>query len=423
MIMNYFANSSFIASGKVTAVKSGLIEAIIPIGGLNDGCTITTRAGRVIKSEIVSFQNSTVLLCPYEDCASITVGDVVTTTASPMMVNIPCNPLGMVLNAVGQSIESEDTPSVPFFLSTNAPTVLERKPITKQLTTGIRSIDTAVPLGKGQRIGLFASAGVGKSTLLTTLANNVNADVCVIALIGERGREVSEFIEALGEKGRKKSVVVVSTSDEFPARRVVAAYTAQMIAEEFRNQGKSVLLLMDSLTRFSRAVRDVALSAGELPVRQGYPSQVYQKLPQLLERAGNNNEGSITAIYTVLTNPDGTEDPLADEIKSLLDGHIYLDPKLASTGIRPAIDLEKSVSRLTTRLLTEEQLELSNKLRKNFTRWKNEKEILLFGGVPDNELSGILKKEQQMIDFLTQKPKDKSLIKQTWEQLKNYAQA
>lgn len=414
--------SSIESFGVVRSVQGNLIEAVIPYGGIGDLCTIKTRNGTSIPAEIVSFRETSIILSPFISTRSIMNGDIVKCHAKQISLLLPSEPKGLVLDCLGKPLLGESTSSMIHPLYCPPPKSILRNPIKETLNTGIRSVDTMVPIGKGQRIGLFASAGVGKSTLIAQLTRNIDADICVIALIGERGREVGEFLEELKQHGREKSVLIVSTSDEEPSRRMIAAYTAQAIAEKYRMQGKSVLLVMDSLTRFARAVRDIALSAGELPVRQGYPTQVYLRLPQLLERAGNDDIGSITAFYTILTNPDGTEDPLSDEIKSLLDGHIYLNPSLALSGIRPSIDLELSISRISSKLLDKTQLELALKFKRVFSRWKNEKEFILLGGVPDEELKNIIKYEDKLINFLTQKPDESIKVENSWIELKQFLQ-
>jgi FliI/YscN family ATPase len=277
----------------------------------------------------------------------------------------------------------------------------------------VRAIDTFCPIGYGQRLGIFAGAGVGKSTLLGMIARHADVDVCVIALVGERGREVQEFIhECLGEEGLARSVVVVATSDESPLRRLIAPQTATSIAEYYRAQGLRVLLLVDSLTRTARAIREVELAAGEPPVRQGYTSGVYTELPRLLERAGNDDSGSITALYTVLTTGEQDSDPLADEIKSILDGHLVLSQQVQLEGIRPAIDVLRSVSRLREKLQSEEVRVCMENLLTVLGRLRRDRDIVLLGGSPDPALRTALRIEPELKRFLSQRPKDHTTSKE-----------
>jgi FliI/YscN family ATPase len=255
----------------------------------------------------------------------------------------------------------------------------------------------------GQRIGIFASAGLGKSTLLGTMAKRAEADIIVVALVGERGREVQEFIdETLGESGLARSVLVVATSDDSSLMRQTAPYTATAIAEYFRDQGKNVLLIVDSLTRMARAIRETSIAAGEVPVRHGYTTSVYTQLPKLVERAGRTSSGSITGLYTVLTNQEDDIDPLADEIKSLLDGHICLRRELADLGVFPPIDITQSVSRLFSKLQSSEYRASAGVISRAMARYLKERQIALLGGVADDELSRILTHKEKLLNTMRQ---------------------
>jgi FliI/YscN family ATPase len=255
----------------------------------------------------------------------------------------------------------------------------------------------------GQRIGIFASAGLGKSTLLGTMAKRAEADIIVVALVGERGREVQEFIdETLGESGLARSVLVVATSDDSSLMRQTAPYTATAIAEYFRDQGKNVLLIVDSLTRMARAIRETSIAAGEVPVRHGYTNSVYTQLPKLVERAGRTSSGSITGLYTVLTNQEDDIDPLADEIKSLLDGHICLRRELADLGVFPPIDITQSVSRLFSKLQSSEYRASAGVISRAMARYLKERQIALLGGVADDELSRILTHKEKLLNTMRQ---------------------
>jgi type III secretion protein N (ATPase) len=282
--------------------------------------------------------------------------------------------------------------------------------------TGVTAIDAFCSLAVGQRLGMFASAGVGKSTLLGMVASRADVDVIVVALVGERGREVNEFVEhILGTTGLARSVVVVATSDESSVMRQTAPYTATTIAEHFRDQGMRVLLVIDSLTRFARALRETGLAAGELPVRQGYTASVYTMLPRLLERAGTNPYGSITGLYTVLTNEQGDIDPLADEVKSLIDGHIVLSSELYALGIAPAIDVSVSISRMFDRLHDETYLNAIREVKRALTRLLKERDLLMLGGTPDEEMKRILAAEKELLDLVKQPRGTGRTIAQTKE--------
>ena len=370
--------------GLVIGVRGNIVICEIPGASIGDLCKIQSRDGKHIDAQVISFESEKVTLAPFQGVFGIAPGSKVTCTGRAPHLSIPNKLLGRVLDAFGKpiSIPSNNEKSPDTFrevsLYKTPPAALSRKKIDTQLFTGISSIDHLCPLAYGQRLGLFAGAGIGKSTLLGMIARNTDVDVVVVGLIGERGREVNEFIsDCLGQEGLKKSVIVVSTSDEPSLMRKIGAYTAISIAEDFRAQGKRVLLLIDSLTRMARAIRDVALSAGEIPIRHGYPPSVYNELPSFLERAGNDEKGSISAIYTILTDSEHESDPLAEEVKSLLDGHLVLSKKIASSGIRPAIDVLNSVSRLTNKILLPEDLYRKDIIIKILSRLSTDKDLIL----------------------------------------------
>jgi len=400
----------------------------MPHAAIGQVCYVTAGT-RPIAAQIIAFKDDLITLAPLDHLTGIGPGAAISGSGELLNLNLPLDMQGRVLDALGTPIDQSEADSVSAqaaYLSlpvdSPPPHPLSRRPINTPLATGVRAIDAFCPIGRGQRIGLFASAGIGKSTLLGMIARHSQADLNVIALVAERGREVGDFIhEVLGPEGLKKSVLVVATSDESPARRQLAAFSATAIAEHFRAQGKHVLLLVDSLTRTARAIREVGLAAGELPVRQGYTSSVYTALPRLIERAGTDANGSISAIYTVLTAGENDLDPLGEELKSLLDGHIVLDSSVASRGIRPAIDITQSVSRLTPRLLSnEEQLEI-RELTKVLQRLKKDKDILLLGGTPDQELKAALELEAALSDFLNQNPSENAKWNSTREGLTTLA--
>lgn len=336
--------------GLVSAVSGTILKARLPSVEVGEICRIRRRRKRdELLAEVVGFDEENVLLMPLSALDGVSPGDEVVPSGS--LPNVPCGEAvrGRVLDALGQPIDDRgplvdaETASV----AAAPPPPMSRARITQPLETGIRAIDGLLTIGRGQRVGIFAAAGVGKSTLLGMIARCVKADRVVLALIGERGREVRTFIEDdLGPDGMAKSTIVVSTSDQPSLLRLKAAYTATAIAEAARRRGEHVVLMMDSVTRFARALREVGLAANEPPGRQGYPPRVYAELPQLFERCGNAEVGSITAFYTVLVAGDDLEEPIADETISLLDGHIVLSRRLAARGHYPAIDVPRSVSRL-----------------------------------------------------------------------------
>jgi ATP synthase in type III secretion protein N len=332
-------------------------------------------------AEVIGFAGAEAILAPYGPLQGVAVGAAVQALAEEAQV--PCGPalLGRVVDAFGRPLDDRPLPAGPDLqhtpLHASAPSPLQRRGVDHPLPTGVRAIDAALTVGEGQRVGIFAMAGGGKSTLLGMLARQARADVNVIALVGERGREVREFLdESLGEDGLARSVVVVSTSDRPALERVRAAYAATAIAEAFRREGKRVLLLVDSVTRFARGLRELGLSALEPPVRRGYPPSVFAELPKLFERAGNDAHGSITAFYTVLAEDDDNSDPVAEEVRSILDGHIVLSRALAQAAHYPAIDVLGSASRVFTRVAEREHRDAAAQLRSLMARF-NEVEFLL----------------------------------------------
>lgn len=390
--------------GRLVAVRSGTLVAELPHAALGDLCQVEKRGGLLLDAQVVGFRETEVLLAPFGDLQGLHPGCSICNTGIGAQINISEALLGQIVDCLARPLNSTSIigPNMAP-LQAAAPNPLSRKKVDEQLVTGIRSIDGLLPIGYGQRIGLFAPPGAGKSTLLGIIAKQSAADICVVALVGERGREVTEFVnEALGLEGLKKSVVVVATSDEPAIRRSLAALTATAIAEYFRAQGKRVLLLVDSLTRMARAIREVSLAAGEMPVRQGYTASVYAELPKLLERAGNDQDGSITAIYTVLTNAEESIDPLAEEARSLLDGHITLSTILAERGHFPAIDVSTSISRLSAKLHQPKTLLHAASVKSAISRLKRDKELVILGGRPDSELAQALKLETQLNRFLQQ---------------------
>lgn len=399
-------------SGQVRAIKGSLIQATLPTGSVGDLCYVSRRDGSLFQAQLVSFQDDLVSLAPFDDLQGVYPGARVISRGERPQIPISNDVIGKVIDPSGRALNEDrlqvrPAPALHRPVFGGSPDPLERPPIRDRLVTGIKGIDLLCPVGVGQRMALLAGAGVGKSTLLGMIARNAEVDVSVIALVGERGREVNDFlVEGLGESGLLSSTVVVATSDEPSFRRLMAAYTATAIAEYFRDQGLRVLLLIDSLTRVARAIREVGLADGQLPVRHGYTANVYTELPKLLERAGTAKNGSITAFYTLLASAEDEEDPLAEEVKSLLDGHLLLSNKLAMRGMRPAIDFTRSISRLRERLFSEEDLARAVKLQRIIARLHADRDIVLLGGTPDPELKAALELEDDLMSVLTQRPYD-----------------
>jgi flagellum-specific ATP synthase len=340
--------SPYRTMGKVERLRGLVIEAQGPRATLGELCAVET-GGRMCLAEVAGFSGNTTLLMALEDMEGLSPGAQVHALGRPLMVPLAPSMLGRVINGLGEPLDGgKPIEAVEYRkLHAAAPHPLRRRRVTKPLSVGVRAIDGLLTLGEGQRVGIFAGSGVGKSVLLGMMAKYTEADVVVIGLIGERGREVREFIEKyMGQDGVKKSVLVTETSDRWPLLRIKGTMTATTVAEYFRDQGKRVLLLMDSITRVCHALREIGLSLGEPPATRGYPPSVFATLPKLLERAGNSATGSITALYTVLVEGDDQTEPVADTVRSILDGHIVLSRKIAARNHYPAIDVLNSISRV-----------------------------------------------------------------------------
>ena len=353
--------------GRVVQVVGTIIRAVAPGVRVGEICLLQNPRGHwTLKAEVVGFIKNVALLTPLGDLQGIAPDTEVVPTGKVHSVPVGRDLLGRVLDGLGQPIDGGPplSPAKYYPVYAEPPNPMKRKLIERPMPLGLRAIDGLLTCGEGQRMGIFAAAGGGKSTLLSSIIKGSAAEICVLALIGERGREVREFIEHdLGEEGRKKAVLVVSTSDRSSMERLKAAYTATAIAEYFRDQGQKVLLLMDSVTRFGRAQREIGLAAGEPPTRRGFPPSVFSALPRLMERAGNSDKGSITALYTVLVEGDDMTEPIADETRSILDGHIVLSRKLAGANHYPAIDVMASVSRVMGAITGKKHREAARKLR------------------------------------------------------------
>lgn len=368
--------------GRVSQVVGLVIEATLPDGTLGELCEIHTRSGNVIKAEIVGFRGDRTLLLPLSETVGISPGSQVRLISRPLSIPVGSQLLGRILDGLGNPIDGKG-PIVTNdrqFVYNDPPNPLLRRRIKEKLTTGIRSIDGLVTIGKGQRIGIFSASGVGKSVLLGMMAKYTDAEVNIIGLIGERGREVRDFIERdLGEEGLKRSVVIVATSDQAAMVRVKGALISTAIAEYFRDQGKDVMLLMDSLTRVAMAQREIGLAVGEPPTTKGYTPSVFALLPRLLERAGNSNTGSISGLYTVLVEGDDMDEPVSDAARAILDGHIVLSRKLATKGHFPAIDVLESVSRLKNEVTSTAQKPDVQKILEMMANYRESEDMINIG--------------------------------------------
>jgi len=406
--------------GRVEQVVGTIIRAVVPGVKVGELCILKNPWDNFeLKAEVVGFIKNVALLSPLGSCQGISPATEVIPTGKILSVPVGPELLGRVVDGLGQAIdggpELHCRNHYPVFAP--APNPMLRKIISRPLSLGLRSLDGVLTCGEGQRMGIFAAAGGGKSTLLSSIIKGCSAEVCVLALIGERGREVREFIEHdLGPEGRKKAVLVVSTSDRSSMERLKAAYTSTAIAEYFRDQGKSVLLMMDSVTRFGRAQREIGLAAGEPPTRRGFPPSVFSELPKLMERAGNSEKGSITALYTVLVEGDDMTEPIADETRSILDGHIVLSRKLAAKNHYPAIDVQASVSRVMNAIVSKEQKKDAQRLRQILAKYASVELLVQIGEYKqgaDKEADDALSHIDKVNAFLKQGLAEKSTFEET----------
>ncbi len=394
--------------GKVSKIVGLTIESIGPVAKLKDLCIIYSEdSGQKLYAEVVGFKDSRVLLMPFDNVEGIGPGCIVENTEKPLMVNVGEGILGHTLDGLGNPVDFECTGlNNEYPVDAQPPDPMARKIINEVLPLGVKAVDGLLTVGKGQRIGIFAGSGVGKSTLLGMFARNTKADINVIALIGERGREVREFVERdLGPEGMKRSVLVVATSDKPALIRNKAAKTATAIAEYFRDQGKDVLLMMDSLTRFSMAQREIGLASGEPPVTRGYPPSVYSEMPKLLERAGTSDVGSITGLYTVLVDGDDFNEPITDTARSILDGHIMLSRKLGHKNHYPAIDVLQSISRCMSQIVDKEQKKMAGRLKTVLATYNEAEDLINIGAYKSGSNKNIdyaISKIDSVNDFLTQ---------------------
>ncbi|MCI9416444.1 MAG: flagellar protein export ATPase FliI [Eubacterium sp.] len=400
--------------GKVVKIVGLTIESIGPDAKLNDLCRIIIDKNKNISvmAEVVGIRDNRLLLMPYESVEGLGVGCTVENTGHPLSVLVGDELLGHMVDGIGRVSDLEGSfPAEEYPVEAASPDPMKRKIIDEALPLGVKAVDGLITVGKGQRIGIFAGSGVGKSTLMGMFARNTKADINVIALIGERGREVREFIERdLGEEGMKRSVVVVATSDKPALIRNKAAKTATAIAEYFRDQGKDVLLMMDSLTRFSMAQREIGLASGEPPVTRGYPPSVYSEMPKLLERAGNADKGSITGLYTVLVDGDDMNEPITDTARSILDGHIMLSRKLGHRNHYPAIDVLQSISRVMSSIASKNHKSAAGKLRNVLATYQEAEDLINIGAYKRGSNPGIdyaISKIEAVNGFLVQDTMEK----------------
>lgn len=422
-------NSNYIKQyGKIIKVIGLTIESAGPAVKLGEICKVWSSKDVFVYAEVVGFKDSNILLMPIGELEGIALGSKVEATGKSLMIEVGDNLLGRVLNGLGNPIDDLGdmyfTESYP--VRTDPPNPLKRKPITQELSLGVKAIDGLLTIGKGQRVGIFAGSGVGKSTLLGMIARNTKSDINIIALIGERGREVRDFIEkSLGEEGMKRSVLIVSTSDQPALLRLKAAQTATAIAEYFRDKGKNVLLMMDSLTRFSMAQREIGLAVGEPPVSKGYTPSVFSVMPKLLERAGNSDIGSITGLYTVLVDGDDMNEPIADTARGILDGHIVLSRELAHQNHFPAIDIMQSISRVMNDIISMEHRKNCMELKNLLATYKKAEDLINIGAYvkgSNNNIDLAIEKIDSINEFLLQEVDEKIDYEQVKSKLENIFQ-
>ena len=404
-------NTYFKKLGRVSKVVGLTVESLGPEAKLNDLCLITSAdESHQIMAEVVGFKGRELILMPFEDMSGVGVGCVVENTGKPLMVNVGPELLGHTVDGIGRPTDlgpgEELVLPCAYPVENDPPEAMKREIIKEPLSLGVKAVDSMITVGKGQRIGIFAGSGVGKSTLMGMFARNTSAEINVIALIGERGREVREFVERdLGEEGMKRSIVVVATSDKPALIRNKAAKTATAIAEYFRDKGKDVLLMMDSLTRFSMAQREIGLASGEPPVTRGYPPSVYSEMPKLLERAGNSSVGSITGLYTVLVDGDDFNEPITDTARGILDGHIILSRKLGHKNHYPAIDILQSISRVMSSIASREHKKAAGKLKNVLATYNEAEDLINIGAYKEGSNKNIdyaISKIDEVNDFLIQ---------------------
>ena len=392
-----------------------MIESRGPESSIGDLCYIYTGTAKKSKipAEVVGFKDEYVLLMPFEQLTEISPGSIVEATDDSLKIKVGSSLIGKVVDAFGHPLDQSILPKglSPISAEQSPPNPMKRPPIHEPMEVGVRVIDSLLSVGKGQRVGIFAGSGVGKSTLMGMIARNTKADLNVIALVGERGREVREFIEKdLGEEGLRRSIVVVATSDQPALMRMKASYTATAIAEYFRDKGMDVMFMMDSVTRVAMAQREIGLAVGEPPTTKGYTPSVFAILPKLLERTGTNEKGTITAFYTVLVDGDDMNEPIADTVRGILDGHIVLDRNLANKGQFPAVNVLKSISRVMSQIVSEPQKKNASKLRDLLATYINSEDLINIGAYKrgsSREIDDAIRFYPKIIAFLKQDVHDK----------------
>lgn len=411
-------------TGSVTAVKGLMIECNGPRSVIGEICTIHVDSLKTnVLAEVVGLEDNVVRLMAFGETRGIEIGSIVVASGHVLEVPVGKQLLGRVIDATGKPYDGkgEILPETYYPALNNPPNPMSRKSIDRRVVTGVRAIDSLLTVGKGQRLGIFAGSGVGKSTLLSTIARNTSADINVIALIGERGREVKDFIENdLGEEGLKRSVLVVATSDTPSIARLRAAYVATAIAEYFRDQGKDVMMLFDSVTRFAHAQREIGLATGEPPAQRGYPPSVFDMLPKLLERTGTNDKGSITAFYTVLVDGGDMDEPIADKVRGTVDGHIVLSRELAGKQHYPAIDMLTSISRLAKRVSGTNTNKAVQRLKKWIALYSEQEDFIKLGVYQrgnSTEIDEAIEHHEELEAFLCQDTHEHLTIEDTLQRL------
>lgn len=413
--------------GEVTEMVGLLIASRGPVVSIGDFCEICTSSGRTIRSQVIGFRNDRVLSLPLEEMDGLQLGDRVIARKEDALLRVGPGLLGRVLDGFGRPIDEgpalQTCAAYPLYAA--APCPMDREHIVEPLVTGVRAIDGMLPCGKGQRVGIFGGSGVGKSTLLGAMARHNDADVSVIALVGERNREVRAFLEnELGPEGRRRSVVVVATSDRPAPLRIRACFVALAVAEYFRDQGKNVLLVVDSVTRLAMAQREIGLAGGEPPSQKGYTPSVFALLPKIFERSGHFKKGSITGFFTVLVEGDDFNEPICDAVRGILDGHLILSRELGAAGHYPAIDIRNSISRLTSRIASKEQIAQIQKLREAMALYHDSHDLIQLGAYvagTNSRLDASIRSRPEIMNFLKQDSHDFCKLPDTLGRLEKLA--
>ncbi|GGC90384.1 flagellum-specific ATP synthase [Thalassobacillus devorans] len=412
--------------GRIHRVVGLMIESKGPEASIGDVCLIHSPSNKKIKAEVVGFHNENILLMPFKEVRDIKPGSLVEATGAPLLIKTGTGLIGKVVDALGKPLDNQPLPNGlrSYPTDQDPPSPLSRPTIKEPLQVGVRAIDTLLTVGKGQRIGIFAGSGVGKSTLMGMIARNSSATINVIALIGERGREVREFIENdLGKEGLKKSIIVAVTSDQPALMRIKGAYTATAISEYFRDLGYQVNLMMDSVTRVAMAQREVGLATGEPPTTKGYTPSVFAMLPRLLERTGTSTQGTITAFYTVLVDGDDMNEPIADTVRGILDGHFILDRKLAEQNHFPAINVLKSISRVMNQVIDDSHKQAADRVRNLLATYEENRELIQIGAYKtgaDRQVDEAIQANTTINDFLKQGTNEPAPFLETLDQFNQF---